>query len=55
VVRRAAELLHFICARPESEIAVVTHSSFLMTLFNAAVTAEDPKHCKWLGHLFALL
>jgi broad specificity phosphatase PhoE len=48
VIDRAFQLVEWLKERPESNIAVVTHSSFLLTLFNAALdTTEQPELSKW--------
>ena len=47
VATRGWEFLHWVMARPEQEIAVVCHSSFLLTLFNVVLKCDKELLQKW--------
>jgi broad specificity phosphatase PhoE len=49
MVERANELFAWLHSRPESNIAVITHSAFLSVLFNKAVAAA-PSLQKWFDN-----
>ena len=36
-------------ARPERRIVVAAHSGFLLALFNAVLTVDDPAAATWFG------
>ncbi|CAN0313692.1 unnamed protein product, partial [Hapterophycus canaliculatus] len=46
VADRARELFSWLRDRPETNIAVVTHSAFLLCLFNEAILSP-PEVAKW--------
>ena len=39
---RAKEFLDWLSTKPETDVAVVTHSAFLLTLFNLVLDVQDP-------------
>lgn len=47
VIDRSFELMEWLKQRPEKNIAVVSHSSFLLTLMNACVETEDESLTTW--------
>ena len=49
VARRAAGFAQWLRSRPETHIAVASHSAFLLTLFNAVFTTEDDEVRGWFG------
>jgi len=49
MVERGIQLLEWIRTRPEKNIVVVGHSSWLLTLFNAVLTCEDQRSALWFS------
>lgn len=45
---RGQELLDLIFTRPEKSLAVVSHSAFLLTLFNGVMDCHSPYLCSWI-------
>ena len=51
LAQRADAFLHEIRGRPEKHIAVVSHSSFFLALFNATLdTARAPELREWFDN-----
>ena len=44
---RAYDFLQFVMERPESEIAICSHSAYLVTLLNAVMDIEDEDLRSW--------
>eukprot|EP01060_Flectonema_neradi_P004357 TRINITY_DN12809_c0_g1_i1.p1 TRINITY_DN12809_c0_g1~~TRINITY_DN12809_c0_g1_i1.p1 ORF type:complete len:393 (+),score=71.98 TRINITY_DN12809_c0_g1_i1:43-1179(+) len=44
---RAKSFLDWLSTKPETDIAVVTHSAFLLTLFNLVLDVQEPALLEW--------
>ena len=49
LAERGLCFLDWLCAQSDEEVAVVCHSSFLLTLFNVVLRCEDPELERWFG------
>ncbi|KAL1507168.1 hypothetical protein AB1Y20_008019 [Prymnesium parvum] len=46
---RAARFAEWLGQRPEKQIAVASHSAFLLAIFNAVFTTDKEQTCSWFG------